>query len=61
MPLYSSDFNLSKIVTLEFPWWLSKLRTQHRSVRMQVGSLTFLSGLRTQEIRNIKRWSSLVA
>ena len=37
----------------EFPLWLSRLRTQLVSVRMQVGSLALLRGLRIWHCRRL--------
>ena len=48
---------------LEFPLWLSRLRTQLVSMRMQVRSLASLSGLRIQHCHELlyssKTWLSL--
>ena len=42
---------------MEFPWSLNRLRIQLVSTRMQVQSLTLLSGLRTQHCH--KLWCRL--
>ena len=39
---------------LEFPLWLSRLRTYLVSMRMQVGSLASLSGLRIWHCRELQ-------
>ena len=47
LPLSRGGFLQQKIPLRESLWWLSRLRTQLVSMRMQVLSLASLSGLRT--------------
>ena len=50
-------FSVFKERSHEFPLWLSGLRTQIASMRMQVQSLTLLSGLRIQYCHKLRRCS----